>query len=101
MKLVSNSSMGTNRAALGRVVDVHAPAAEAAPHAVVDDVVVELPEEDGRGGAYSGERRQVHLHALGLEAVTAGGFEEVAGTGAVAGDAAGDAELFQGGTKRP
>ena len=33
-------------AALAGVVDVHAAPAEAAAHAVVDDVVVELPEQD-------------------------------------------------------
>ena len=38
-------------AALVGVVDVHAAPAEAAPHAVVDDVVVELPEQDRRARA--------------------------------------------------
>ena len=81
-------------AALVGVVDVHAPAAEAAPHAVVDDVVVELPEQD-RGRLDLGERGGLHLHALGLQAVTAGRLQHVAGARAVAGDAAGDAQLLQ------
>ena len=65
---------GHEPAALAGVVDVHAPAAEAAAHAVVDDVVVELPEEDGRRG-HLGQRRGLHLHALGRQPVAAGGLE--------------------------
>ncbi len=86
---------GDEPAPLAGVVDVHAPAAEAAAHALVDDVVVELPEEDGRR-VHPGERGQVHLHALGREPVTAGGLEEVAGAGAVPGHPTGDAQLLQG-----
>ncbi|CAM5662774.1 hypothetical protein SVIOM74S_09869 [Streptomyces violarus] len=85
---------GDKPAALARVVDVDPTAAEAAAHAVIDDVVVELPEQDGRR-LHLGEGGQVHLHALGRQAVTAGGLEEVAGARAVAGDAAGDAQLLQ------
>ncbi len=81
-------------AALVGVVDVDAPAAEAAAHAVVDDVVVELPEQDGRR-LHLGERGGFHLHALGLQSVAAGGLEQVAGARAVTGDAAGDAQLLQ------
>ncbi len=81
-------------AALAGVVDVDAPAAEAAAHAVVDDVVVELPEQDGRR-LHLGEGGQIHLHALGRQAVTAGRLQQVAGARAVTGDTAGDAQLLQ------
>ncbi len=81
-------------AALAGVVDVDPAAAEAAPHAVVDDVVVELPEQHGRG-LHSGEGGRVHLHALGRQTVTAGRLQQVACTRAVPGDTARDAQLLQ------
>ncbi len=86
---------GDEPAALAGVVDVDAPAPVPPGRALVDDVVVELPEQDGRA-AHLGERGQVHLHALGLQPVPAGGLEEVAGAGAVPGDPAGDAQFFEG-----
>ena len=85
---------GHETAALAGVVDVHPAPAEAAAHAVVDDVVVELPEQDRRR-PHLGERGRVHLHALGGEAVTPRRLQQVAGPRAVARDTAGDAQLLQ------
>jgi hypothetical protein len=56
--------------------------------------VIEVPEVNDRQRQES-KVAGLLAEALGLQAISAGGLEDVGGVGAVARDAAGDAQLLQ------